>query len=107
MLSLLKHVPPSLVGSILHQNLISVSYLDKFGYSCSFGNNEFSLSFNSNIVGTGSLLAYDYLYLLDTVTTYNETLNTKSHGTKHKIDNTQSGALWHKRLGHISNNRVE
>jgi len=89
------------------RNLISVSYLDKSSYSCSFGNNEFSLSFNSNIVGTGSLLAYDNLYLLDTVTTYNETLNTESHGTKRKIDNTQSGALWHKRLGHISKNRVE
>jgi len=67
--------------------------LDKSGYSCSFRNNEFSLSFNSNIVGTGSLLAYDNLYLLDIVTTYNETLNTESHGTKRKIDNTQSGAL--------------
>jgi len=89
------------------RNLISVSYLDKSGYSCSFGNSEFSLSFNSNIVGTGSLLTYDNLYLLDTVTTYNETFNTESHGTKRKIDNTQSGALWHKRLGHISKNRVE
>jgi len=89
------------------QNLILVSYLDKSGYSCSFGNNEFSLSFNSNIVETGSLLAYDNLYLLDTVTTYNETFNTESHGTKCKIDNTQSGTLWHKRLGHISKNRVE
>jgi len=68
------------------RNLISVSYLDKSGYSCSFGNNEFSLSFNSNIIGTGSLLAYDNLYLLDTVTTYNETLYTESHGTKRKID---------------------
>jgi len=89
------------------RNLISISYLDKSGYSCSFGNSKFSLSFNSNIVGTGSLLAYDNLYLLDTVTTYNETLNIESHGTKRKIDNTQSGALWHKRLGHISKNRVE
>jgi len=52
-------------------------------------------------------LAYDNLYLLDTVTTYDETLNTESYGIKRKIDNTQSGALWHKRLGHISNNRVE
>jgi len=81
------------VVSSFRRNLISFSYLDKSGYSCSFGNNEFSLSFNSNMVGTGSLLAYDNLYLLDTVTTYNETLNTETHGTKRKIDNTQSGAL--------------
>jgi len=29
------------------------------------------------------------------------------HGTKHRIDNTNSGALWHKRLGHISKNKIE
>jgi len=73
------------VVSSVRQNLISVSYLDKLSYSCSFGNNEFSLSFNSNIVGTGSLLAYDNLYLLNTVATYNETLNTESRDTKCNI----------------------
>ena len=67
----------------------------------------FSLSFNSNIVGTGSLLSYDNLYLLDTVATYSESLNAESRGTKRKIDNINSGALWHRRLGHISKNRVE
>ena len=45
-------------------NLVSVSLLDKFGYSCSFGNNQFNLSFNSNIVGTCFLNAYDNLYML-------------------------------------------
>ena len=49
------------------QNLISVSVLDKSGYSCSFGNSQFSLSFNSNIVGTGYLSTYDNLYLLNTI----------------------------------------
>ena len=37
------------------QNLISISVLDKFGYHCSFGNNQFSLSLNSNIVSTSLL----------------------------------------------------
>jgi len=32
------------VMSSFTRNLISVSYLDKLGYSCSIGNNEFSLS---------------------------------------------------------------
>src|ERR1044072_2879209 len=89
------------------RNLILVSYLDKSGYLCSFGNNKFKLSLNSNIVGTGSLMGYDNLYLLETVATYSESLNLESRGTKRKIDNNNSGALWHKRLGHISKNRVE
>jgi len=67
----------------------------------------FRLSFNSDIVGTGSRLAYDNLYLLDNVASYGESFNVELCGTKHRIDNTNSGALWHKRLGHISNNRIE
>ena len=35
------------------QNLVSVSLLDKLVYQCSFGNSQFNLSLNSNIVGTG------------------------------------------------------
>jgi len=38
------------------QNLVYVSLLDKFGYHCSFRNNQLSLSLNSNVVGTGSLI---------------------------------------------------
>lgn len=89
------------------RNLIFISYLDKSGYYCSFGNKEFTLSLNSNVVGTGLLSGYDNLYLLETVANYNETLNVESRGTKRKIDNFNSGVLWHKRLGHISKNRVE
>ena len=89
------------------RNLVSISALDKLGYSCSFKNGQFSLSLNSNVIGTGSLVMYDNLYLLDTVASYNETLNVESRGTKRKINNENSGTLWHKRLGHISRNRVE
>jgi hypothetical protein len=46
----------------------------------------FKLSLNSNIVGTGSLTTHDYLYLLDTIASYGESLNVESHGTKRKID---------------------
>ncbi|KAI9185891.1 hypothetical protein LWI28_011651 [Acer negundo] len=60
------------------RNLVSVSLLDKSGYFCSFGNNQFSLSINSNVVGTGSLCVYDNLYLLDTIVSYNETLYVES-----------------------------
>lgn len=89
------------------RNLILVSYLDKSGYFCSFENNMFKLSFNSGIVGTGSLMGHDNLYLLGTIATYEETLNVESHGTKHKIDDKNSGELWHKHLGYISKNKVE
>ena len=54
----------TLVVPSFRQNLVSVSYLDKLGYLFSFGNNVFRLSFNSNIVGTSSLLTCDDLYLI-------------------------------------------
>ncbi|KAL3613382.1 hypothetical protein CASFOL_042795 [Castilleja foliolosa] len=89
------------------RNLVSISLLDKFGYLCSFGNNKFNLSLNSNIVGTGSLSTFDNLYLLDTLASYNETLHLQSHGTKRKLNDENSANLWHKRLGHISKSRIE
>ena len=89
------------------RNLVSVSYLDKSGYCCSFGNYKVTLSFHSNEIGTGSFNTYDNLYMLDTVVSYNQSLNVETRGTKRKIDNAQSGELWHKRLGHISINRVK
>ena len=89
------------------RNLVSVSLLDKFGYFCSFGNNQFSLSINSNVVGTGFLCVYDNLYLLDTIIAYNESLHMESRGTKRKLSKDNSASLWHKRLGHISKTRVE
>jgi len=57
------------------RNLVSVSYLEKLGYLCPFENNVFRLSFNSDIVGTRSLLVNDNLYLLDTVASYGESFN--------------------------------
>ena len=62
------------------RNLISISSLDKFGFSCSFGNNKVSLYQNSNMIGSGSLI--DNLYMLDVVSSYNEILQISSHGTK-------------------------
>ena len=89
------------------RNLVSISVLDKFGYSCSFGNNKFSLFQNSNLVGTGSLSYVDNLYMLDTVASYHETLQLSTRGVKRKLTNENSSSLWHKRLGHISKRRIE
>nr|KYP31559.1 Retrovirus-related Pol polyprotein from transposon TNT 1-94 [Cajanus cajan] len=81
------------------RNLISISSLDKFGFSCSFGNNKFRLYQNSNVVGSGSLI--DNLYLLDVVSCNKEIFYIDSRGMKCKI-NENFATLWHKRLGHIS-----
>ena len=81
--------------------------LDKFGYSCSFENGKFSISHNSNVVGTGSLSFDDNLYLLDIVVSFNETLHISSRSTKQKLTNENSASLWHKRLCHISRQRIE
>ena len=87
--------------------MISVFYLNKSGYSCSFGNNQVNLSVNSKVITTGSLVVYYNIYMLDIVASYHESLNIDFCGTKRKLDNAHSGALWHKRLGHISRNIVE
>jgi len=80
----------TLVVPSLRRNLVSISYLDKLGYLCLFGNNVFRLSFNLDIVGTGSLLTYDNLYLLDTVASYGESFNAELCGTKRRIHSTNS-----------------
>ena len=75
------------------RNLISVSYLDKSGYSCSFRNNQVSLSFNSKVIGTSSLVVYDNLYIFDIVASYHGSLKIESCGTKRKLDNAHPRAL--------------
>ena len=87
--------------------MISVSTLDKSGYSCLFGNGKFSLFHNSILVGSGSLSGYDNLYSLYTDTSFNESLQLSIRGVKRKLTNENSAALWHKRLGHISKRRIE
>ncbi|RDX84839.1 hypothetical protein CR513_34050, partial [Mucuna pruriens] len=57
-------------------NLISISTLDKFGFSCSFGNNKVSLYQNSNVIDFGYLI--NNLYMLDVVTSHNKILKTSS-----------------------------
>ena len=67
------------------RNLNSISILDRFGYYCSFGNSKFGLSLNSNVIGTGSLYVHGNLYLLETISSFNETLYTSIRGTKCKL----------------------
>ena len=67
-------------------NLIFVFVLDKSSYSCSFEDNQFLLSINSNVIGTSLLIYYDNLYSLDTITSYQETLHASSCCTKWKFN---------------------
>ena len=91
----------------LRRNLVSISVLDKSGYCCSFANGKFNLSFDSNIVGIGSLCGYNKLYMLDNVASYHETLHMETRGTKRKLNEDFSATLWHKRLGHVSKERIQ
>ena len=74
-------------------NLVYISILDKFGYTCSFGNNKFSLFQNSNLVGTGSLSYVDNIYMLDTVASFHETLQLSTQGVKRKLTDENSSSL--------------
>ena len=58
-------------------------------------------------IGSGTL--YDGLYRLNLDKLYAETLMTSHHnvGTKRSLVNECSVFLWHKRLGHISKERME
>lgn len=78
------------------RNLISISALDKSSYSCSFGNGKFSLFYDSKLSGSSSLSGYDNLYLINTLASFNESLQLSTRGTKRKLATENSGILWHK-----------
>ena len=65
-----------------------------------------SLYLNSNVIGIGSLT--DKLYKLNIKTTNgNETLHLSNYDIKRKLTNENSSMLWHRRLGYISNQRIQ
>ncbi|KAL1224587.1 Retrovirus-related Pol polyprotein from transposon TNT 1-94 [Cardamine amara subsp. amara] len=55
----------------------------------------------------GHLANIDNLYVLYYVASYPENLNINIRGTKQKLINKTSAALWHKRLGHFSEKRIK
>ena len=82
------HIIPS-----LRHNLVYVPVLDTFGYCCSFRNGKVILYQNSNLVGSGSLLRYDNLYLLDTIASFNESLHVSTVGIKRKLTSENFASL--------------
>ena len=91
----------------ISRNLVSLPKLDHDGYFINFGNKSFSLFKNTSFVGSGILC--DHLYKFKLNDQFAETLLTLQHnvGTKHSLINENSSNLWHKRLGHISRERLE
>ena len=65
-----------------------------------------SLYLNSNVIGIGSLT--EKLYKLNiNAFNGNETLHSSNYDIKQKLIKENSSMLWHKRLGHISNQRIQ
>ena len=91
----------------ISRNLVSLPKLDVCGFDFTFGHGCFSLFKNSKPVGSGILV--DGLYKLKLDDKFTESLLTVHHniGIKHSMLNESSAYLWHKRLGHISKERLE
>ena len=87
------------------RNLISISRLVPLGYSFNFYETSFNLFYKSNFVGNGVLS--DGLF---SINLQNDATNNVMHvhvGTKRCVINEESSILWHRRLGHISIQRIK
>ena len=87
------------------RNLILVSRLVPFEYSFHFSETSFSLIYKFDCVGNGILFYGLYRIFLQNDTTYNS-LHVQT-GIKRCAINEDSSTLWHRRLGHISIDRIK
>lgn len=87
------------------RNLISVSRLDDLGFDFKIGHGVFSLYRKDYFYGNGTLV--DSLYRFNLDKSFSESLfNVENQGIKRSASNEKSALLWHKRLGHISKERM-
>jgi len=92
----------------MRRNLISISILDKCGFTFIFGNNEVEIFRNSSLIGSSVLSDGLYLLNLDSnsiVQRQSDVCNVVRSKRGRIIES--SSMLWHKRLGHISKERME
>ncbi|KAF7825290.1 Retrovirus-related Pol polyprotein from transposon TNT 1-94 [Senna tora] len=89
------------------RNFISISKLVPLGYSFEFSNNMFKLFFKYNIVGNGTMSDGLFRVQLQDNTSYDTMHASSSIGIKRCATNENSSMLWHRRLGHISLERVK
>ena len=87
------------------RNLISISRLVPLGFSFSFSDSGFSLSNKSKVIGYGTLSNGVFHIQLQNDFTYNSMHVTA--GLKRYVMNEESSMLWHRRLGHISIERIK
>ncbi|KAF7821924.1 Retrovirus-related Pol polyprotein from transposon TNT 1-94 [Senna tora] len=86
------------------RNLVSISALDNVGYEFNFRNNKDDIFYDSEKIGESVLTSG--LYKLCTSLS-NECLHVENCSTKRSKTKNKSFVLWHKRLGHISRERVD
>lgn len=87
------------------RNLVSVSRLDDLGFDFKIGHGVFSLYRKDYFYGNGTLV--DSLYRFNLDKSFSESLfNVENQGIKRSASNEKSALLWHKRLGHISKERM-
>ena len=91
----------------ISRNLVSLSKLDISGYSVLFSCGKLNLMFNSIMVGSGILC--DGLYKIALNHEFEQSLVTlhSNIGLKRGLIKENSSILWHRRLGHISKERIE
>ncbi|KAL5773014.1 hypothetical protein ACOSP7_012630 [Xanthoceras sorbifolium] len=87
------------------RKLISVSRLVPFGYSFNFSETSFSLFYKSDYVGNGTLSDSLYCINLQNNATYNS-MHVQTSSKRCVIDE-DSSTLWHRRLCHISIERIK
>ena len=85
--------------------MISLSLLDKAGYCLYFANNRVDLFYDSKIIG--NCILFDGLYRLSlSPDRPYSSFNVENNVAKRSLIKKKSFLLWHKRLGHISKERV-
>ena len=85
------------------RNLISLSVLDKPGYSFTFENKRVDVIYDSKVIG--NCVLSDGLYRLSLLSTCS--YNVENNVAKRPLTKERSSLLWRKDLGHISKKRVE
>ena len=88
------------------RNLVSVSCLDSYDYSFEIKSNVISIFLNSNKVGCCHMSNGLYILSLSPNDIY-VAYTAEKVVSKRPLPKEESYALWHKRLGHISKDRVE
>ena len=91
----------------ISRNLVSLTKLDVAGYCYYGGCGRLNLYLNS--ISVGSCILYDGLYKIILNHEFAQSLMAlhSNIGLKRGLINDNSSILWHKRLGHISRNRIE